>query len=159
MCKGFCHYSGFCHCFCLTLSTGIIWKITLPPCLFVQPIAVHDFTIYLFDTHTSFYATFKESWCVKHYVQSMGTGNGLPLSESQLIAIEEHGCYQGLLGAGQVAWWQYAKFSSHGITERKRTASYSWSVLLSYKLICMWAFGSPLRIQSKSILPVNWCNF
>ena len=25
----------------------------------------------------------------------------VPLSESQLIAIEEHGCYQGLLGAGQ----------------------------------------------------------
>ena len=53
------------HCFCLTLRTGIICRITLPPCLFVQPIAAHDFTIYLFDTHTSFYATFEESWCVK----------------------------------------------------------------------------------------------
>ena len=45
----------------------VISKITLPPCLFVQPIAAHDFTIYLFDTHTSFYATFQESWCVEHY--------------------------------------------------------------------------------------------
>ena len=27
---------------------------------FVQPIAAHDFTIYLFDT-------FEESWCVEHY--------------------------------------------------------------------------------------------
>ena len=36
------------------------------PCLFVQPIAAHDFTIYLFDTHTSCYATFEESWCVEH---------------------------------------------------------------------------------------------
>ena len=33
----------------------------------VQPIAAHDFTIYLFDTHASFYATFEESWCVEHY--------------------------------------------------------------------------------------------
>ena len=48
---------------------------------------------------------------------------------------------------GWAGWWQYAKFSPHGITERKRrTASYSWSVLLSYKLICMWAFSSPLTI-------------
>ena len=30
-----------------------------------------------------------------------GTGSGLPLTESQLIAIEEHGCYQGLLATGQ----------------------------------------------------------
>ena len=42
-------------------------KITLPPCLFVQPTAAHAFTIYLFDTHTSCYATFEESWCVEHY--------------------------------------------------------------------------------------------
>ena len=28
--------------------------------------AAHDFTIYLFDTHTSCYATFEESWCVEH---------------------------------------------------------------------------------------------
>ena len=55
------------HCFCQNLPTGNISKITLPPCLFVQPIAAHDFTIYLFDTHTSCYATFKESWCVEHY--------------------------------------------------------------------------------------------
>ena len=34
------------HCFCLNLPTGNIWKITLPLCLFVQPIAAHDFTIY-----------------------------------------------------------------------------------------------------------------
>ena len=46
---------------------------------------------------------------------------------------------------GWAGWWQYAKSSPHGITERKRrTASYSWSVLLSYKLRCMWAFSSPL---------------
>ena len=25
----------------------------------------------------------------------------MPLTELQLIAIEEHGCYQGLIGAGQ----------------------------------------------------------
>ena len=25
----------------------------------------------------------------------------MPLVESQLIAVEEHGCYQGLIGAGQ----------------------------------------------------------
>ena len=36
-------------------------------CLFVQPIAAHDFTIYLFDTHTSCYATYEGSWCVEHY--------------------------------------------------------------------------------------------
>ena len=97
---------------------GNIWKITLPPCLFVQPIAAQEFTIYLFDTHTSFYATFKESWCVEHYslwytAQSYGTWSGLPPIESQLIAVEEHCCYQGLLGAGW-GWWQYAKFSPHG---------------------------------------------
>ena len=34
--------------------------------IYVQPIAAHDFTIYLFDTHTSCYATFEESWCVEH---------------------------------------------------------------------------------------------
>ena len=45
---------------------------------------------------------------------------------------------------GWAGWWQYAKFSPNGITEiKRRTASYSWSVLLSYKLICMWAFSSP----------------
>ena len=30
-------------------------------------VCVYDFTIYLFDTHTSCYATFEESWCVEHY--------------------------------------------------------------------------------------------
>ena len=37
---------------------------------------------------------------------------------------------------GWAGWWQYAKFSPHGITERKRrTAFFSWGVLLPYKLI------------------------
>ena len=58
---------------------------------------------------------------------------------------------------GRAGWWQYAKFSPHGITERKRrTASYSWSVLLSYKLICMWAFSSPLKFF-KVPIPMKWC--
>ena len=43
---------------------------------------------------------------------------------------------------GWAGWWQYTKISPHGITERKRS---SWSVLFSYKLICMWAFRAPLR--------------
>ena len=40
----------------------LYWKKTF----LNQPIAAHDFTIYLFDTHTSCYATFEESWCVEH---------------------------------------------------------------------------------------------
>ena len=58
-------FSDASHCFCLTLPTGNIYKIILLPCLFVQPIAAHYFTIYLFDT--GFYATFKESSCEEHY--------------------------------------------------------------------------------------------
>ena len=47
---------------------------------------------------------------------------------------------------GWAEWWQYAKISPHGITERKRrAASCSWSVLLSYKLICMWAFRASFK--------------
>ena len=47
---------------------------------------------------------------------------------------------------GWAGWWQYAKISPHGITERtRRAASCSWSVLLSYQLICMWAFRAPLK--------------
>ena len=42
------------------------------------------------------------------------------------------------------------KSPPHGITERKRrAASCSWSVLLSYKLIYMWAFRAPLKKNSK----------
>ena len=48
------------------VRTSLVTKA--PDALFVQPIAAHDFTIYLFDTHTSFYATFKESWCLEHYI-------------------------------------------------------------------------------------------
>ena len=49
-------------------------------------------------------------------------------------------------GRGCTGGWQYAKISPHGITERKRmVTSCSWSVLLSYKLICLWAFRAPLR--------------
>ena len=40
-------------------------KSTRPEaCLFVQPIAIHGFTIFVFDT--SFYATFEESSCKEH---------------------------------------------------------------------------------------------
>ena len=31
----------------------------------------------------------------------VGSTSGLPLVESQLIEVEEHGCYRELLGAGQ----------------------------------------------------------
>ena len=58
---------------------------------------------------------------------------------------------------GWAGWWQYAKFSPHGITERKRrTASYSLSVLLSYKPMCMWAFRSPLNFSFEVI---SFCFF
>ena len=39
--------------------------------------------------------------------------------------------------------------------ESRENASYSWSVLLSYKLICMWAFSSTLTMLN-SILNVAW---
>ena len=137
------------HCLCLTLPTGIIWKKPLPPYLFVQPIAAHDFTIYLFDTHTSSYVTFEESWCVKHcslWYTAQRVGDS-KWAATQWVTVDSNWRTWLLAGAAR-AWagsWQYAKFSPHRITERKRrTASYSWSVLLSYKLICMWAFSSPL---------------
>ena len=38
---------------------------------------------------------------VYQYGLSQKEGQAMPLTESQLIAIEEHCCYQGLLGAGQ----------------------------------------------------------
>ena len=60
---------------------------------------------------------------------------------------------------GSAGWWQYAKVSPHGITERKRrTASYTWSVVLSYKLICMWAISFPLRYYLRNIVcePGGW---
>ena len=60
----FTSFSDASHCFCLTLLTGNIWKLTLLPCLFVQPIAAHDSTILLFDT--SFYATLEKSSCGEH---------------------------------------------------------------------------------------------
>ena len=48
---------------------------------------------------------------------------------------------QPVAARGWAGWWQYAKISPHGITERtRRAASCSWSLLLSYELICMWAF-------------------
>ena len=53
----------------------------------------------MFDT--GFYATFKESFCEEHYsiwytAQRVGDRKwSMPLTESQLIAIEEHGCYWG----------------------------------------------------------------
>ena len=54
---------------------------------------------------------------------------------------------QPVAATGCPGGWQYAKISPHGITERKRmAASCSWSVLLSYKPICMWAFRAPLRV-------------
>ena len=40
-------------------------KLSPLPCLFLQPIAAHDFTIFLFDT--LFYATCAESSCEEHY--------------------------------------------------------------------------------------------
>ena len=49
---------------------------------------------------------------------------------------------QPVASRGWAGWWQYAKISPHGIIERKRS---SWSVLFSYKLICMWAFRAPLK--------------
>ena len=53
---------------------------------------------------------------------------------------------QPVAARGWAGWWQYAKISPHGITERKRrAASCSWSGLLSYKLICMWALRGPLK--------------
>ena len=58
-------------------------------------------------------------------------------------------------------WWHYAKISLHGITERKRrAASCSWSVFLSYNLICMWAFRAPLtfRYMSTFLKPSNSCH-
>ena len=58
--------------------------------------------------------------------------------------------------SGWAGWWQYAKISPHGITERKRAASCSWSVLLSYKLICVWAFSAPLRLQGMKRLPNSY---
>ena len=57
---------------------------------------------------------------------------------------------QPVAARGWAGWWQYAKNSPHGITKRKRrAASCSWSVLLSYKLICMWAF----RAQFQKMCP------
>ena len=55
--------------FCLTLSlpTGNIFNLTLLTCLFVQPIAAHDFNIFLFDT--SFNANLEESSCEEHCSQ------------------------------------------------------------------------------------------
>ena len=82
------------NCFCLNLPTGNIWNIILLPCLFVQPIAAHDFSINLFDTHTSFYATFEESWCVEHYMQSM-------IHCSELARGHEVGCHPL-----SHSWWQ-----------------------------------------------------
>ena len=35
------------HCFCLNLLLGNLWKLSPLPCLFLQPIAAHDFTIFL----------------------------------------------------------------------------------------------------------------
>ena len=128
-------FSDASHCLCLTLP--IIWKITLPPCLFVQPIAAHDFTIYLFDTHTNFYATIEESWCVKHcslWYTAQRVGDR-KWAATQWVTADSNGRTWLLPGAARAwaGWWQYAQFSHHGITERKRrTASYSWSVLLSY---------------------------
>ena len=33
-----------------------------------------------------------------------------------------------------------------------RTASYSWSALLAYKLICMWGLSSPLTIYQRHLI-------
>ena len=142
-------FSQWSHEF-LTLPTGNIWKIILLPYLFVQPIAAHDFTIYLLDTHTSFYATFEESSCVEHYSLwcTAQRGGDRKWAATRWVTADSSWRTWLLPGAarGWEGWWQYAKFSPHGLTERKkRTISYSWSVLLSYKLICMWAFSSPLR--------------
>ena len=57
---------------------------------------------------------------------------------------------------GWAGWWKYAKISPHGITERKRrAASCSWSVILPYKLICMWGFRAPLSRYHKYTLPAG----
>ena len=134
------------------IYTGIIWKIIIQPCIFVQPIAANDFTSYLFDTDTSFYATIEESWCVKHcslwYSTTQRVGDS-KWAATQWVTVDSNWRTWLLAEATRAwaGWWQYAKFSPHGITERKRrTASYSWSVLLSYKLLCMWAFSSPLSV-------------
>ena len=58
---------------------------------------------------------------------------------------------QPVAARGWAGLWQYAKISPHGITGRKRrAASCSWSVLLSYKLIWMWAFRAPLKNVPRS---------
>ena len=49
----------------------------------------------------------------------------LPLAESQLIAIEEHGCYQGLLGAGQAGGNTQNSHLMGSLREKRRTAYYS----------------------------------
>ena len=76
--------------------------------------------------------------------QSWGTWSGLPP-----IWVTADSSWKTWLLPGAARGWlrllAIHKSSPHGITKRKRrTASYSWSVLLSYKLICMWAFSSPL---------------
>ena len=129
---GFTSFSDASHCFYLTLPTGNIWKLTLLTHLFVQPIDAHDFNIFLFDT--SFNARKEFLWS----------------APQSLIRCSESGCrkwqchslnhswwqLENMAARGWAGWWQYAKFSPHGITEKKRrTASYFGCVLLSYKLI------------------------
>ena len=131
---------------------GNIWKLTVLTCLFVQPIAAHDYNIFLIDT--SFNANFKESSCEEHCspwftAQREGAGSG---NATHWVTADSNWRAWLLAGAawGRADWWQYTKFSPHGITERKRrTASYSWRLLLSYKLICMWGFSSPLMCHQK----------
>ena len=148
---GFTSFSNASHCFCLTLPTGNIWKLTLLTCLFVQPIDAHDFNIFLFDT--SFNTNFEETGGVlgeEHCslwftAQRAGAGSG---NATHWVTADGNWRTWLLAGAarGCAGWWQYAKFSPRGITEgKRRTASYSWSVLLSYKLICMWGLSSPLQ--------------
>ena len=80
-------------------------------------------------------------------LREWGQEVAMPLIESQLIAIGEHDCYQGL--GRLMAICKILPSWDHW--EKRRTASYSWSVLLSYKLIRMWGLSSPL----KSILFLN----
>ena len=136
---------------------GNIWKITLPPCLFVCTANCCSWFYHLPVWYLyKFLCNFRRELVCRALQSNESMIHCSELGDRKWAATRwvtaDNSWRTWLLpGAaiGWASWWQYAKFSPHGITERKRrAASCSWSVLLSYKLICMWAFRAPLILMA-----------
>ena len=138
------------YCFCLTLLLGNLWKLSPLPCLFFYSQLLHMILPFSCLIHFLCNLCRELLWgelLFMIHCPEVARGQGVISATQSVTADSTWKTWpQPVAARVWAGWWHYAKVSPHGITERKRrAASCSWSVFLSYKLICMWAFRAPLK--------------